>query len=89
VSKIEQDKAPPPARGRIERAARYLGLNEVEELDLFRAASKVPSDVQDLVIDQSKAAQLYRKIQKAPAKDQEAILDDLIKRVEDRFKKRG
>jgi transcriptional regulator with XRE-family HTH domain len=89
VSKIEQHKAPPPKRDRIERAARFLELSENEEISLLLLAEKVPADVQELVLDQEKAAQLYRKIQKAPANQHEAILDDLIRRVDRRLKKLG
>jgi hypothetical protein len=89
VSKIEQDKAPPPQRDRISRAAKFLRLSDKEEIALFLVAEKMPADVQQLVLDQNKAVELYRKIKKAPQAEHEAILDDLIRRVEQRLKKPG
>lgn len=89
ISKIEKGKAPPPARDRIEAAAKFLQLKEEEELELLRMAEKVPADVQQWVIDEPRAVTLYRKIQKAPPEEQDVLLQDLINEVERRLRESG
>ena len=85
VSKIENGRAPPPKRNRIERAAQFLGLSQEEEIDLLLLAQKLPSDVQDWALDQPRAVALYRSIKKAAPQHQEEILDELIERVRQRL----
>lgn len=81
ISKIENRKAPPPSRERIERAARFLDLSQDEEIELLLLADKLPSDVQDWALDRPKAVSLYRTIKQASPEQQEKILDDLIEQV--------
>jgi transcriptional regulator with XRE-family HTH domain len=85
ISKIENDKAAPPSRRRIERAARFLQLTQDEEIGLLLAAEKLPSDVQDWALDRPKAVSLYRTIKQASPEQQEEILDDLIEEVRRRL----
>ena len=85
VSKIENERAPPPKRNRIERAARFLGLSQEEEIDLLLLAQKLPSDVQGWALDHPRAVTLYRSIKEAAPSQQEKILDDLIERVRRRL----
>lgn len=86
VSKIENDKARPPKRERIEQAAHYLDLDQEEEIDLLLLAEKLPSDVQDWALDRPKAVSLYRSIKEASPADQDEILDELIERVRKRLR---
>ena len=85
ISKIENEKAPPPSRDRIEEAARFLGLSQDEEIELLLLADKLPSDVQDWALDRPKAVSLYRTIKQASPEKQEEILDELIARVRRRL----
>jgi transcriptional regulator with XRE-family HTH domain len=86
ISKIEKDKAQPPRRDKIEKAARFLELTEGEETELLLLAEKVPADVQEWVLDQPDAVRLYRSIQKASPDEQAEILEQLIKSVEKRLR---
>lgn len=85
ISKIENNRARPPKRERIEHAAQFLDLNQDEEIELLLLAEKLPSDVQDWALDQPKAVSLYRSIKKASPEDQEEILDELIEEVRGRL----
>lgn len=87
ISKIEKGKAPPPARERIEAAARFLQLSEAEEIDLLLLADKVPADVQT-VLELPGAVSLYRKIQKLQPDEQGATIEHLIDEVERRLRSR-
>lgn len=89
ISKIENDKARPPKRERIERAAHFLDLDQEEEIDLLLLAEKLPSDVQNWALDRPKAVSLYRSIKEASPADQEDILDELIDRVRRRLREEG
>lgn len=84
VSKIEKGKAPPPARDRIDAAARFLKLSEEEEIDLLLLADKVPADVQKWVLETPRAVSLYRKIRDTSPREQEKLLEELIAEVERR-----
>lgn len=89
ISKIENGKAPPPSRGRIEEAARFLHLTQDEEIQLLLLAEKLPSDVQDWALRRPKAVSLYRTIKQASLEQQEKILDDLIERVRQKLERDG
>lgn len=89
ISKIENDKAPPPSRDRIERAAHFLELSQDEEIELLLLAEKLPSDVQEWALDRPKAVSLYRTIKRASPEQQERILDELIEAVRRRLDETG
>jgi transcriptional regulator with XRE-family HTH domain len=88
ISKIESGSAPPPARDRIERATTALDLSADEAEELFRLAEKIPSDATSLIAKQPGALRLLRSIRQTPASDQEALLEELIRRVEARHRAR-
>lgn len=88
ISKIENGKAPPPKRKRIEMAAEFLELSQEEEIGLLLLAEKLPSDVQDWALDRPKAVSLYRSIKEASPEEQEEILDQLIEHVRERLDRR-
>jgi transcriptional regulator with XRE-family HTH domain len=89
ISKIENGKAPPPRRDKIERAAGFLELSDQEEIELLLLAEKFPSDVQDWALEQPKAVGLYRSIQKVAPDEQEKMLDELIERVREKLDEQG
>ncbi len=82
ISKIERDKAPPPARDRIGLAAVVLKLTPSERDELFLRAEKLPAEVEEWVIRRPEALRLYRSIRRYPAKEQSRILGDLIDEIE-------
>ena len=88
ISKIESGNVPPPARDRIELAAKALKLSSTETEELFRLAEKIPADVESLFSRQPGALRLFRTIRQAPAREQEALLEELIEEVEARHKKK-
>jgi HTH-type transcriptional regulator, competence development regulator len=82
ISKIETGKAPPPARDKIEVAAKVLGLGPAEREELFRLADKIPKDFAKFLSNQPRAFQLFRTIRQAPAHEQAELLDKLIREAE-------
>lgn len=82
ISKIERDKAPPPAREKIGLSAVVLKLSPAERDELFLRAEKLPAEVEEWVIRRPEALRLYRSIKRYPAKEQSRILTDLINEIE-------
>jgi transcriptional regulator with XRE-family HTH domain len=82
ISKIERDKAPPPAREKIGLSAVVLKLSQAERDELFLRAEKLPAEVEEWVIRRPEALRLYRSIKRYPAKEQSRILTDLINEIE-------
>ena len=82
ISKIERDKAAPPAREKIGLAAVVLKLTPGERDELFLRAEKLPAEVEDWVIRRPEALKLYRSIKRYPAREQSRILMELINEIE-------
>ncbi len=84
ISKIEGDKASPPAREKIGLTAVVLKLTPEERDELFLRAERLPTEVEEWVIRRPEALRLYRTIRRYPAKEQSRILGDLIDAIEKR-----
>src|SRR5919199_1361727 len=82
VSKIEGNKVPPPARDIVEGIARALRLSPEEREELITAAGRVPRDLEQWVMREPKARQLYRSIQQLPRAEQAKLLQELIDQIE-------
>jgi transcriptional regulator with XRE-family HTH domain len=82
VSKIEGNKVPPPAREIIEGIARALRLSAEDREELITAAGRVSRDLEQWVVREPKARQLYRSIQQLPKAEQARLLQQLIDQVE-------
>ena len=82
VSKIEGNKVPPPARDIVEGIARALRLSAEEREELITAAGRVPRDLEQWVMREPKARQLYRSLQQLPRAEQARLLQQLIEQVE-------
>jgi transcriptional regulator with XRE-family HTH domain len=82
VSKIEGNKVPPPAREAIEALAVALRLTPEERLELVTAAGRVPADLEQWVVKEPRARQLYRSIQQLPDAERDEMLERLIRQVE-------
>ncbi|MBL0937886.1 MAG: helix-turn-helix domain-containing protein [Gemmatimonadaceae bacterium] len=87
ISKIESGGAPPPARARIEEAAKILKLSITETDELFHLAEKIPANVEDFVAKQPATQRLLRSIRAVPVSEQAKLLEDLIKEAEKRHRK--
>ncbi len=74
ISKIEGDKASPPAREKIGLTAVVLKLTPEERDELFLRAERLPTEVEEWVI----------RRRRYPAKEQSRILGDLIDAIEKR-----
>ena len=81
VSKIEGGRVPPPARENIEVLARVLRLSDEEREQLVTLAGTIPTEMEEWVVREPAARQLYRSISQLPAEEQERLLAKLIEQV--------
>jgi len=89
ISKIERDKAPPPARDKIAVAAVVLKLTASERDELFAAAQKLPAELESWVVSKPGALQLYRRLSAYPTKRQARVLEELLDRIDEIDKESG
>jgi transcriptional regulator with XRE-family HTH domain len=85
VSKIESDRVPPPARGKIERAVEVLKLSPEEQIELFVSAERLPTDMEAWVTNRPEAHRIYRRMRNLPSEEQERLLDEFIERIERKY----
>lgn len=78
ISKIERDKAPPPARSKIALAATVLGVSAEERDELFVFAAKMPEDLEEWMIEKPQVLKLYRTIREYPKREQGDLINKLI-----------
>ncbi len=77
LSKIENDRMPPPAERTIQSMAEILGADSDE---LIRLAGKVPSDLAEFLVSDPAAMKYLRSFQGNPRKREEWA--DLLKKKE-------
>jgi transcriptional regulator with XRE-family HTH domain len=77
VSKLERPDGPVPGRESIERAAEALGLTTEERYQLLQLASKVPTEVERMIVSEPAAVQFFgemkRRTAAASKEEQEAL----------------